>query len=1081
MRKQLLPILLLLFSSALLAQSFSSKKQTYALVIGISDYKDEGIKDLNFAHRDAQIFYNFLQTKPGGALPKENIELLVDSVATLAKMYDAFDSLRKKIKKGDKFIFYFAGHGRVETTEFDELGYLLAYDSPPNNFQRNAFWVGDLNRASRTITLKKDAFATFYLDACHAGELAGGDNNGPGLSRSDDELKDAKEIRVMACRKDQQSMELSSLGGGRGLFSYYLVKGLSGEAEKDDDNSISVKELQRYISDNVERIAEEKNHKGGQNPFIDGFNRKTEKKLAFLDPDDLGGEEVASVMTDLSPESSGVKEVVASRGNSETGTYQSFEDAIAQKNLLSPEGNCAYDIYNDLLKSNSKDRRLPALKSKLIISLQDEAQQAINAYLRSDQKELNNRLFIEKSKVYEKYPKYLDVAAKLAGKDYLSYKGIKAKQYYFEGINFRLKNSLKKLSKKNIKTALSLQKKALSFDNKAAYIHNEIGVLNLFLENLEKAEASFQYAMKLSPTWVIPYANLSVLYTIKKDFKNAESWGQQAVDLQPAYIKGQTNLGKAQESLGKYLQAEHHYREGIYYNWDFYDGFERLAYLYTLFGKYNLAEIFFKEMEARKKGIFPGFPAEGQFIEIAPIEMSQWEIVIRSEKELLEKIKKDPNDFKAWQELGQLYELENRFEEAENCFLKVIKIKPTAYQVYEYLGDLYSGTGKDDIFNLLAESNDSENDLKRTDPNLLEKYPETIIWPASNWKRYEEAIAMYKVPIDALDGFEGEAYDCAKKTWRLLEEIERNEEAEDLIELFVVKHPEEIDLLEGFYFRMTDRYPEDADYWYKKGMWYYENRNTEWTTMKNNFEKVIALDSMHPSRSDVFLKLGELYAITGGQAQKDAFDSPKTDAMDDEQFKIYSLYVDDFKKAIAYSESSNKLRPEQLGPKHQLLNQYLAFYQPQKAQVLLKELVDSSLLNFKTRRQTIHTYAWNGQLDKAMPFVNWLEKKPIGLYKEDYHEIAMFYLAKKDYQNAINNFEKMLVLDPGNKNIQYRIATLYALKNEKNKALDWLEKSINNGFSLKKVIAYDPAFDKLRESTDFKNLIEKHKLTTETI
>lgn len=42
-----------------------SKGTTYALIVGISDYKDDQITDLNYAHRDAEAFANFLTSKPG--------------------------------------------------------------------------------------------------------------------------------------------------------------------------------------------------------------------------------------------------------------------------------------------------------------------------------------------------------------------------------------------------------------------------------------------------------------------------------------------------------------------------------------------------------------------------------------------------------------------------------------------------------------------------------------------------------------------------------------------------------------------------------------------------------------------------------------------------------------------------------------------------------------------------------------------------------------------------------------------------------------------------------------------------------
>lgn len=41
-------------------------KKTYAIVIGISRYADQGIEPLQFAHRDAALFAEYLESKAGG-------------------------------------------------------------------------------------------------------------------------------------------------------------------------------------------------------------------------------------------------------------------------------------------------------------------------------------------------------------------------------------------------------------------------------------------------------------------------------------------------------------------------------------------------------------------------------------------------------------------------------------------------------------------------------------------------------------------------------------------------------------------------------------------------------------------------------------------------------------------------------------------------------------------------------------------------------------------------------------------------------------------------------------------------------
>jgi len=74
----------------------SGNPDVYAVVVGVSRYQDADIPQLQFANRDAVIFSEFLMSKAGGAVPKENIRLLTDSGATQAAVYTALSGLAKK-------------------------------------------------------------------------------------------------------------------------------------------------------------------------------------------------------------------------------------------------------------------------------------------------------------------------------------------------------------------------------------------------------------------------------------------------------------------------------------------------------------------------------------------------------------------------------------------------------------------------------------------------------------------------------------------------------------------------------------------------------------------------------------------------------------------------------------------------------------------------------------------------------------------------------------------------------------------------------------------------------------------------
>ena len=97
MKLLLLTIVFLLITNKLLCQANnpSAGSNIYAVVIGISGYASKGIPKLKYANRDAQVFADYLHSKPGGAVPAEHIRLLKDSNATTAAVPTSSNRLHK--------------------------------------------------------------------------------------------------------------------------------------------------------------------------------------------------------------------------------------------------------------------------------------------------------------------------------------------------------------------------------------------------------------------------------------------------------------------------------------------------------------------------------------------------------------------------------------------------------------------------------------------------------------------------------------------------------------------------------------------------------------------------------------------------------------------------------------------------------------------------------------------------------------------------------------------------------------------------------------------------------------------------
>jgi len=152
---------------------------TYAVIVGISDYQSPQIPDLEFAHRDALAFVDWLKNAHDGKLANEQIKLLVNEKATLAQFGAALDWLLDVCKPGDNAIIYFSGHGDVETRTRFQPGFLLCWDAPPKVYTAGgAFGLFYLQDIISTLSIDRSVKVLVISDACHAGKLAGSTNGG---------------------------------------------------------------------------------------------------------------------------------------------------------------------------------------------------------------------------------------------------------------------------------------------------------------------------------------------------------------------------------------------------------------------------------------------------------------------------------------------------------------------------------------------------------------------------------------------------------------------------------------------------------------------------------------------------------------------------------------------------------------------------------------------------------------------------------------------------------------------------------------------------------------------------------------
>ena len=134
-------------------------------------------------------------------------------------------------------------------------GFLICYDSPPNNYVRLSLSIDYLNDIANTLSVQTDANVVLITDACHSGKLAGNKFKGTFLVGEQLRAVKNKEIRITSCSADQLSSEMADWGGGRGVFSYYLINGLKGLGDKEKDGNVTLDEIKSYLDSSFVRDA----------------------------------------------------------------------------------------------------------------------------------------------------------------------------------------------------------------------------------------------------------------------------------------------------------------------------------------------------------------------------------------------------------------------------------------------------------------------------------------------------------------------------------------------------------------------------------------------------------------------------------------------------------------------------------------------------------------------------------------------------------------------------------------------------------------------------------------------------------
>ena len=247
-----------------------------AIIVGIDQYEsDQKIPTLTGALNDAKEIHERFIDNCNFEVTSNHY--LLGEKATRKNIMKAVSDIFRKDVKCDLVTFYYSGHGI--TDPYDKKGYLAPYDMDPEDPTISGIDMEDLKNI--IFNSKNDASVMMILDCCYAGistEMSPSRNiledpktkhlyatklqnivNSDNVSNLSIERSGRGNIILASSEPDAVSREKincthldSDEPHNHGVFSFHLIEGLDGKAANSDTGIITINDLRKYISTQME-------------------------------------------------------------------------------------------------------------------------------------------------------------------------------------------------------------------------------------------------------------------------------------------------------------------------------------------------------------------------------------------------------------------------------------------------------------------------------------------------------------------------------------------------------------------------------------------------------------------------------------------------------------------------------------------------------------------------------------------------------------------------------------------------------------------------------------------------------------
>lgn len=580
---------------------------TYAVIVGVSDYKY--VRPLSYADQDARLFKEFLKSKSGGSVKEENIMMILNEEAK-ASTYPQIRRwiLDKKAQAGDRVYFYLAGHG--DAIDADEYFFLLSDCNPAgdkNNYVGGMASVLPMYSIKALIhnnLIKKDVQVIMIWDACRTNELPGG-ADGMKIAQQGIAEKSSGELIMLSASAGETALENRSYAHGHGLFTYYLIDGLSGAADLkanggNNDGKVDMRELDTWVKQQVRRDAND-NFKSEQNPqfiypsnvSISIIDDKFAQQWAFQKQ---AGNETLLARNVTGATRSAISEV----DSVVTSFYNRCMKAMKSDNIEGENG--AESLVREMQKAYPEHSLTRDVKFNLAMEYINLAQERINLYLSgiddqrvattNDDGLVLNRLQRTVGRTYSANAAFLGNAIKIlreSGEEDTAYlHQLEARQNFFLARGYYSREG--KITDPAV--ALKYAQKALAAQPDAAYNLHMMGLLNF--NNTDSAFFFEKKALAIAPHWVYALNSMGLIFGRLKQYDSAQWYARRAIASNAEYAPAYNNLGNVLSVLKKPDSAKLYFWHARYLNPKLTNTYNNLGALYQKLQQYDSAKWYYR-------------------------------------------------------------------------------------------------------------------------------------------------------------------------------------------------------------------------------------------------------------------------------------------------------------------------------------------------------------------------------------------------------------------------------------------------------------------------------------------------------